>query len=107
MPYGPEKFHQSRFEEFIHVIETKLQVVVSPLDEGKNLSLEGFQSIKVPHSTGFFLAYLSINLVPKRTSNILYLTENNLDIFAIVEKKMDSFFFDNQSLSMSLKKPYG
>ena len=52
-----------------------------------------FRNIKLPHSRSVFLAYPNINSAPNRISNIPYLTENNLGIFAIAETKIAFLFF--------------
>ena len=52
------------------------------------------------------LGYFNIDSIWKKFSSILYVIDNNLDIFAITETKLDSSFPESQFISPGVRKPF-
>ena len=52
------------------------------------------------------MAYLNINSIRNKFSSIPHLIDNNLDIFAIAETKLDSSFPESQFLLPGMRKPF-
>ena len=52
------------------------------------------------------LAYLNINSIQNKFSSIPHLIDNNLDISAIVETKLDSSFPESQFILPGMRKPF-
>ena len=52
------------------------------------------------------MAYLNINSIQNKFSSIPYLIGNNLDIFAIVETKLDSSFPESQFILPGIRKSF-
>ena len=62
--------------------------------------------LKTNHPQCVSLEYLNINFVWNKFHIIPPLIEHNIDIFAIVETKLDSPFPENQFLQEDMKKPH-
>ena len=52
------------------------------------------------------MAYLNINSIRNKFSNIPHLLDNNLGIFAIAETKLDSLFPESQFILSRTRKPF-
>ena len=52
------------------------------------------------------LAYLNVNSIQNKFSSIPHLIDNNLDISAIVETKLDSSFPESQFILPGMRKPF-
>ena len=50
--------------------------------------------------------YLNVNSIRKKFSSIPHLIDNNLDIFAIAETKLDSSFPESQFILPGMRKPF-
>ena len=61
---------------------------------------------KLIHPKDVSLAYLNINSMLNKFSSIPHLIDNNLDIFAIAETKLDSSFPESQFLLPGMRKPF-
>ena len=61
---------------------------------------------KLSHPKYVSLGNLNINSVRNKFPSILLLIDNNLDIFAIAETKLDSSFPESQFILSELRKPF-
>ena len=61
---------------------------------------------KLNHLKCVSLGYLNINSIRNKFSSIPHLIDNNLDIFAIAETKLDSSFPESQFILPGMRKPF-
>ena len=66
----------------------------------------GLRHFKTNHLQCVSLEYLNINSVRNKFYSISPLIEHNIDIFAVVERKLVSSFPESQFLLDGMKKPY-
>ena len=52
------------------------------------------------------MGYLNINFIRNKFSSIPHLIDNNLDIFAIAETKVNSSFPESQFILLGMRKPF-
>ena len=85
-----------------------LQVIVflNQSEQSKICIIKELRNNKLSHRKCVMLGYLNINSIWKKFSSILYVIDNNLDIFAITETKLDSSFPESQFISPGVRKPF-
>ena len=75
-------------------------------EQSKFCIVKELRNNKLSHPKCVSLAYLNINSIQNKFSSIPHLIDNNLDIFAIAETKLDSSFPESQFLLPGMRKPF-
>ena len=70
------------------------------------MRLVGISQYKLRHPKSVSLGYININSIRNKFSSITHLIDNNLDIFAIAETKLDSSFPESQFILTGMRKPF-
>ena len=85
-----------------------LQVIVflNQSEQSKICIIKELRNNKLSHPKCVSLGYLNINSIRNKFSSIPHLIDNNLDIFAIAETKLDSSFPINQFVLPGMRKPF-
>ena len=74
--------------------------------QSKICIIKELRNNKLSHPKCVSLGYLNINSIRNKFSSIPHLIDNNLDIFAIANTKLDSSFPESQFILSGMRKPF-
>ena len=75
-------------------------------EQNKICIIKELRNNNLSHPKCVSLEYLNINSIRNKFSSIPHLIDNNLDIFAIAETKLDSSFPESQFILTGMRKPF-